>query len=778
VTRPRVAILGFATIALCVFAGWLLLGEGDPRAEVLTAKVGAVAFSALAVASATAAAIRGAGPARVAWTCLSVGLVGWLAGDLLLVYPALMGDPRPSFPNIADFAYLLLPAGACAATVFAPVDNRGRSGLRMLLDGMIVSSSLFLVAWMLGLRELYVASNISAAAFALSVTYPFANLTMISSSAVVVTKAPPGRRLPPILLVLGFLVIGITDSAFVYRVNHPPLDDYMLILGWAVGMYFIAVAAFVSKSSGEWYPQPRRQPSRMSLWLPYAPVPFAVVLGVVALWPMTDAAPILGAGLFLVLGALVRQFTLLDENRRLLSTVSDMALRDPLTGLANRTLFSDRLAHAMQLQQRTASPVAVVLLDLDDFKLVNDSLGHPAGDALLNSVGERIQSSTRAGDTVARLGGDEFAVLIEDQPQTAHEVAERVVRAFDLPFSLHGREIYMRPSVGLAAAPWSGDGDPTAEELFRRADLAMYSAKQANFGGVRTFTADMQLDATHLPQLESRTRSGRIELLGDLRRAIDERRLTLAYQPIIRLRTGAVAGVEALVRWPHPELGTLEPADFMPLVRQHGLMDSLTDLVMHRAVEQSAQWRASGIDISVAINLSAPSLDEALPDRIMSALAEFDMPADCLSVEITEDQLLDSVSRTREVLGRLRGAGIRVALDDFGSGYSTMAYLRELPIDELKLDRQFISPILRDARAAAIVRSVIDLADTCGIASVAEGVENKETADRLRDYSCEFVQGYYFSPPVSADAIRMGVLGLDFAAAPVTQTAAARPSWA
>jgi EAL domain-containing protein (putative c-di-GMP-specific phosphodiesterase class I) len=329
----------------------------------------------------------------------------------------------------------------------------------------------------------------------------------------------------------------------------------------------------------------------------------------------------------------------------------------------------------------------------------------------------------------------------------------------------------------------AADPDISADDLFRRADLAMYSAKRAQFNGVRTFTSDMRHDATELqlshPQKRFGRRNGiaRIQLLGDLRRAIEEGQFTLVYQPKFSLATGAVVGVEALVRWPHPELGTLEPADFLPLVRQNGLMPGLTDLVITRAVKDAADWHAAGVDFPVAINLSAPSLDDdTLPERKMSVLAENGMHADSLSVEITEDLLLANLTRTRAVLDRLREKGIRIAIDDFGSGYAAMTYLRELPIDELKLDRQFVAPILYDVRAAAIVRSVIELANTFGISSVAEGVENKATAERLKEFGCGFVQGHYFSPPVPAQAIQLGIWGSELTDTRIRPAAATRPS--
>ena len=251
-----------------------------------------------------------------------------------------------------------------------------------------------------------------------------------------------------------------------------------------------------------------------------------------------------------------------------------------------------------------------------------------------------------------------------------------------------------------------------------------------------------------------------MRLLAELRSAVDEGRLELVYQPKLSLSTGAVVGVEALLRWPHPRFGLLEPDDFLPMIREHGLIAPVMNLVLSLAVADTARWYAAGLSIPVAVNLSTPSLnDESLADRVEAVLAEHNMPAETLTIEITEDALLASVVRARNVLDRLRQNGVRVAIDDFGSGFSSMRYLRDLPIDELKIDRQFVAPILRDERSATIVRSVIELADGLRISSVAEGVENAETAHRLREFGCDLVQGHYFSPPVPAAAIRLGIWG-------------------
>jgi diguanylate cyclase (GGDEF)-like protein len=435
-------------------------------------------------------------------------------------------------------------------------------------------------------------------------------------------------------------------------------------------------------------------------------------------------------------------------------------LRDPLTGVGNRIVFRDRLNHAMEMRRRDGISVSVLVMDLDDFKVVNDTLGHPVGDELLSLVADRIAGCLRAGDTVARLGGDEFAVLIEGRVDNSQLVAHRVVEAFDEPFIVDGQDLLIRPSVGLALAE-SDEPDLTAEDLLKRADIAMYSAKRSRTGGVHPFNAEMLLAESPDSDLfasgplpVARSGASTIRLLGELRQAIDQFELTLVYQPKFDLNTAAIVGVEALVRWPHPKRGLLAPDEFLPLVRRYGLMGSITDLVVNTALDDVLRWRAEGLEVPIAVNMFAPSMaDLRLPGKVAKSLASRNISPSQLTVEITEDLFLDNMDRTKTVLNQLQENGIRIAIDDFGSGYSALSYMRDLTVDEVKLDRNFIAPIPADRRAAAVVRAVVNLADELGLTTVAEGIENAGTADWLRQHGCHIGQGYYFSPPLSSDKL-------------------------
>ncbi|MGA9492612.1 MAG: bifunctional diguanylate cyclase/phosphodiesterase [Mycobacterium sp.] len=492
-----------------------------------------------------------------------------------------------------------------------------------------------------------------------------------------------------------------------------------------------------------------------SLWLPYVPLAIAGGLELIEFRNSLKSDPAFVVVPWLIIAVLARQFLVVAENRRLLHSASDRALHDPLTNLANRVLFHDRLEHAMQLHDRDHRSVAVLSMDLDDFKLINDNLGHSVGDALLVQAAQRLMCCVRTGDTVARLGGDEFAVLIEDAGENAHLIVYQIMEAFERPFTPDGEVIFMRPSAGLAVAGLDEPG-LAATDLLKHADMAMYSAKRHG-SRLQTFSADMHLRVDDGPGFApsdvqlSRGGSVEVRLLSDLRQAISHRALTVLYQPKVDLSTTDVVGTEALVRWPHPVFGLVRPQQFLPLVRQHGLMRTFTDLVLDQALGDAAQWLHRGIDVPVAVNLFPPLVgDLTLPGRIFEALERHELPGESLIVEITEDLLLDDIERTRDVLEALRERRIHIALDDFGSGYSALTYLRKLPIDEVKVDNDLIGHVLTDPRAEAIVRAVIDLAHSLNVTTVAEGVENDQIAEWLRDRGCEVAQGILYSPPVPA----------------------------
>jgi diguanylate cyclase (GGDEF)-like protein/PAS domain S-box-containing protein len=414
------------------------------------------------------------------------------------------------------------------------------------------------------------------------------------------------------------------------------------------------------------------------------------------------------------------------------------ALHDPLTELPNRVLLHDRLGQAIVTGTRTAEPVTLLVLDLDRFKEVNDTLGHQSGDRLLQEVSTRFRASVRASDTVARLGGDEFAVLLPGtDAATAAVAAAKLLAALDRPVVLEGFEFLLGASLGIATFP---DHGADADTLLRRADMAKYEAKRAG-GGFASYTSELDL--------HSAERLGR---LAELRRAIATDELTLHYQPQIDCTTGALTGFEALVRWWHPERGLIGPDQFVPLAEQSGLIRDLTRWVLSSALGQSHIWRGwLGPDIAMSVNLSSHDLlDPRLPDFVAEQLERCQFPARQLILEITESALLGDGARALEVLRRLRQMGVRVALDDFGTGYSSLSYLKDWPVDELKVDRAFVSSMVADKRDRSIVRAMVDLAHTLDLEVVAEGVEDEAILRLLATFGCDRAQGYHVARPMPA----------------------------
>jgi diguanylate cyclase len=753
----RTAWVGVGAVTVGVaFAATLIGGWGGYVTVSSVSNYGLLAFTFFAAVCGALAARSAAGRQRIAWICLTVGLVGWAGGGALWIFYEQVLHQSP-FPSLADVGYLLFPIGATLAMVFFPIGYSGQSRARFLLDGFIVAAALFEISWVLVLQRVYEAGGTTGFALGLSLTYPVADIVIITVAILVVARASTGRRTALAMLTAGAVLMALSDSAFAYLMaNDAYFSGHFIDIGWATAFLTFGMAALISRRVPQTAAVMRQLPSRVSMWLPYVPLGIALVVCSPKYFPTPGLAPIFISSVVLMSAVLTRQFVVVRQNQRLLKMVADQALRDTLTGLANRDLFNDRLMHAVQVHENDNQSVAVLSMDLDDFKLVNDSLGHPAGDDLLIQAAERLLGCVRPSDTVARVGGDEFAVLMEGLPELSRLVAHRVVTAFEEPFEIEGQQLLIRPSVGLAVAS-AADPGLSAELLLKQADVAMYSAKRSKSGGLHTFTPGMPyFDANEfdLPKgaTASHERGAAVRLLGELRHAIDHVDLTVVYQPKFDLRTSDVVGVEALVRWPHPSRGLLGPDYFLPLVRKRGLMRAVTELVLAKALDDAAEWHAMGVGVPIAVNVFAPSLgDLDLPTHIASALAERNLSPESLTIEITEDFLLN-LDRTRKVLERMRQRGIRIAIDDFGSGYSALWYLRELPIDEVKLDRQFIAPIRDDPRAAAVVRAVVDLAHVLGVTTVAEGVENAETAARLREYGCEVVQGYYYSPPISAAA--------------------------
>ncbi len=411
---------------------------------------------------------------------------------------------------------------------------------------------------------------------------------------------------------------------------------------------------------------------------------------------------------------------------------------DLLTGLPNRALLIERLQQQLLRQSRTGESVALLVMDLTDFKAVNDSLGHDVGDDLLRQVGPRLTANLRAADTIARLGGDEFAILLPGTDETgAARVAQKMFAALEQAFPLDGETLDIGASIGVAVAPVHAT---QAEQLLSRADVAMYAAK-GSLAGLAVFSSEHERDG-----------AGRLALMSDLRRAVDEGELVLYYQPQIDLRTGAITSVEALVRWMHPKRGLVGPDEFIPLAERTGLIKRLTRTVLTEAIRQARAWELAGLRVPIAVNLSMRNIhDPQLPQTIAQLLQRWDARPDLLRLEMTETVLAADPERALQTIDSLRAMGVHIALDDFGIGYSSLAYLNRLPLDEIKIDRSFVLGMMNDESSATIVRATVDLGHGLGYAVVAEGVENAETRQRLAALGCDAIQGYLVARPMPAD---------------------------
>jgi diguanylate cyclase (GGDEF)-like protein/PAS domain S-box-containing protein len=438
-----------------------------------------------------------------------------------------------------------------------------------------------------------------------------------------------------------------------------------------------------------------------------------------------------------IVAAQVAQFI---ERKQAETQLRHQALHDGLTGLPNRTLFHDRVGQALAIAGRSGAAPAVLLLDLDRFKEINDTLGHQCGDALLDELGRRLQRCVRDGDTVARLGGDEFGFLLADvSPSEAVEVVARIRSTLAEPIRLQGLTLQVEASIGIALFPDHGE---SVDLLLRRADVAMYVAK-------RNGTGFGFYDST-----EDNHTLSRLAMVGELRRALDEGELVLHYQPQIRLDSGAVTCVEALLRWDHPTRGLVLPGEFLPVAETTGLMDALTRYVLDAALRQRHEWSLAGHDLNVAINVSMRNVvDDALPGDVAELLEQWAAPPSCLEFEITEHTVVADRFRARAVLERLDDMGLQVAIDDFGTGYSSLAYLRRLPLHKIKIDRSFVTSMISDRDDVVIVRSTIDLGRNLGLQVVAEGVESKAIHDALADLGCDAVQGQYLSGPLPGNKL-------------------------
>ena len=740
--RPTLLLLAAGVVFMVVYFGFLAT-EAQDIAYQFAGMIGPIAVLA-GIARNRPADTR-------PWLLLAVGLTLTSIGDWTWVYLESTEAGAP-FPSLADGLYL----GGLALTGLAILrlaSGRMPGGDRAsVIDALIVAVGAGLLSWTFLMEPLVADPLASSLEIGVALAYPLLDILLLG--VLVRLLLTPGRRVPS----LRFLLVALSAlllSDFPYAVltlQGGYETGHIVELGWMAASFFWAAAAL--------HPTMRHvaEPADLSeihlprwrlVMLAAASLMAPGVLVIQALLGMPIDIPVVVAGcvvLFLLviarLGGLVTQLrTALSERHSLERELERRALHDPLTGLPNRVLFFDRLTQALA---RRNERVGVLFMDLDDFKTVNDTLGHQAGDTLLQIVADAIRRSLRPADTVARLGGDEFAILLEGhvEPHTAAEVASRVIEAVGAPARLGGMERSVGASIGISIGT---AGETTAEALMREADIAMYVTKSHGKGGHTVFDPRAH-------EVVTRT----IGLEADLGRGIREGELELHYQPIVDLGSGEVVGVEALARWRHPTRGLLQPADFIELAERTGTIVPLGRCVLEQAGRQAAAWAKDGPTAGgrfLSVNFSALELVQAgTADIVRHVIGESGLEPHQWIVEVTESVRPDPEA-VAATLAELKALGVRLAIDDFGTGFASMTRLLGSQFDVIKMDHSLIASMADGPRGVAVVGGILDLARRLGAVTVAEGIEDPSMLSELRQAGCEMGQGYYFSRPLPAEEL-------------------------
>jgi diguanylate cyclase (GGDEF)-like protein len=687
---------------------------------------------------------------RPAWLCFAgavaayfVGAVGYELADRQATVIA-----RPAWFDAAFLAFYPLVATALFLMLRARV-RRLTAG--MWLDGVVTGLTAAAFAVQLALGESLRATDGDS----LVVVYPIADLLVLVLLAGALAVIGSGAGGAWWWLTGGTAVFVLTDTVYAYQVTQGTyVVGGLLDAGWGAAFVCFGVAACARPRAGG----AARFDGVRALVVPGVCALAALGLLLVGYSRPADAlAGVLACGA--VLAALGRTALTFREVQALADS-RRQARTDELTGLPNRRTVYEALGAADE-RLAAGGSLAVLVVDLDRFKEINDSLGHAAGDAVLRQVGARLAGQLRSGDLLARLGGDEFVVLAPDlDAGEAAILGGRIRERLRQPFRFAGMALAVDASVGVAAGPELSAG---AEELLQLADLAMYAAKQRRLG-VSVYDEARDGRGRH-----------RFEDIAHLREAIAGGQLVLHYQPKLTARSGRVTGVEALVRWQHPARGLLYPDAFIELAESAGLMAELTTAVLEMALAQCRAWADRGRPLGVAVNVSPSNLvDEDFPDDVAALLAGHGLPPSVLVLEVTESLLMEDRERAVGVLSRLRALGVHVAIDDYGTGHSSLAYLAALPVTELKLDRSFVGAMSGSARAESIVVSTLQLAHALDLVLVAEGVEDQATADALAELGCDLVQGYHFSRPVPPTELEMW---LDSRAQPLAPSGGSPRAW-
>ena len=753
---------------MALFGAVVMAGLPTPRMAVILSNLAqCVAPGAAAVGCWFASRRTDVRNHSRAWLFLGISAMSWCIGQIIWTYYEISGAAAP-FPSAADAGYLLAIPFAFTGVWTLATKSSTSAHMVAAVDGLIMAGSLLAISWPLVLGPSWEAGGDSPLTFALSLAYPVGALVVGSSVLMVIMRSGRQRTAVPLSLIgIGLLTLGTADSVFVWTTLQGTEQAVSISdVGWVAGYVFILFAALSYPQLAD--PEPaadhvgmRDQAvswRRAALPITVAGLALVVRVGMEVNGHRSDSFLTAVTILTVCLG-MVRHVLTMKENQRLTQSLgekideltaregqlSHQAFHDPLTGLANRRLFGDRVEHALNRARRTGERTGVLFIDLDDFKVVNDSLGHAAGDRLLAAVAARLSGCVRPGDTVARLGGDEFGVLLEEleSTQQATSVSDRILAALDIPLPVDGRQVFTRASIGMAL-PSAGE-QPDGAQLLADADVALYAAKSAGKATLRRFERDMRVSAV-----------ARLELGQDLRRAIQTEEFICNYQPIVDLVTGRISAIEALVRWDHPSRGLLEPSQFIDMAEETGAIAQIGHRVLQSATEQAAIWRTSGVapmDLQLHVNISGRQLEDAeLVDEVRRTLSRTGFPAHLLVLEITESVAVDIADQHIERLLALQSLGVRLAIDDFGTGYSSLSYLRTLPVDVLKIDRAF-AKTLGGTTDQVLLEAIVKLGHSLGIEVIAEGIEREDQADALRRMGCRLAQGYLFFRPVDPSRV-------------------------
>jgi diguanylate cyclase (GGDEF)-like protein len=753
------ATTGVAAILLGLFVIWMASHPGVHRSTADIDAVVKLVVAALAAASCVMFGRRAAPQVRLAWMWIGAFATVWAVGAAVLTWYDFGKNGAVPFPSAADAGFLAaLPLAAIGVLLFSSAPGPGVSRARMLLDGVIVAGSLLIVSWTTALGTVYHSGSGTVFSQAIGLAYPISDVIVATVGVSVLAQGRSRQQVPPVLVVAGLLCLTVADSSLAYLSHLTSFRyDVLVDAGRVAGLMLIALAPIWPLDPNTTARDEVEGPSPWQVALPYLFVAIAIFAATLKGTQSRhlDLFDVI-AGLCVIAAVLTRLVLTLVENLRLTSQMRHAvttlranqvelvhyALHDSLTGLPNRVLFGDRIEHALARRSSPTRRVAVMLCDLDSFKDVNDTLGHSSGDEVLIAAADRLSSCVRPADTVARVGGDEFAILIDDASgvDEVASVAARVCSAMRTPFTVAGRDFIVQVSVGIAMA---NQYDTRSEKLLQDADVALYATKDAG-GNDYTFFE---------PRL-GKAYVDRLGLQAELSVALDNGELFMEYQPVVELASGRTVGVEALLRWRHPRRGVLKPVDFLPVADNSGIAVQIGAWVLGEALQQLRGWRErtpSAAHLWTAVNVSARQLASGdLVRAVSKAIDASGLEPESLHIELAESAVIDLVDWSLLVLTELKNLGATLEIDGFGTGYSSLAYLKQLPIDGVKIDRVFVDGLGTDGRDAVIIEAVVSLAHALQLKVAAAGVETSRQLEWLRTLGCDYGQGYQWSIPLPA----------------------------